>query len=192
MNALLAAALFVVVCLAGIRFPAPVVGGTLPGSPAQEAEIHWPAAGRGGAASSPAATRQTSSFQDLSTGFKPGDRILSVNGRRITQFGQIAAIAALAEPNQDFGMIIGREFKDGVQKGYIRIGVMPLEGHLGFGLMPAMSTTFGSLQDYLADDPFAARGRHHGICRQAPAHHEGFSRHQPQDRRGGRDHRGRT
>ena len=156
MNALLAAVLFIVVCLAGIRFTAPIVGGTLLGSPAQGAEIHWQDVRRTGAASPDQTSRPAYSRPEISIGLKPGDRILEVDGKRITRFAQLPAIAALAEPNQDFRMLIEREAKDGLQSGYTKIGVMPLDGHLGFGLMPAMNTTFGPLGEYIADDPFKA------------------------------------
>jgi regulator of sigma E protease len=102
---------------------------------------------------------------------KPGDRILSVNGRRITRFAQLAAIAVMAEPNQKFGMVIEREVGDGFQRGHTEIGVMPLEGRLGFGLMPAMSTTFGSLGDYIADDPFKAGDKLLAVDGQKIRHH---------------------
>jgi regulator of sigma E protease len=156
MNALLAAALFVVVCLAGIRFPAPVVGGTLLGSPAKDARIHWQGVDHAETQSPGPATGQPDGAGSDSIGLKPGDRILSVNGKRITRFAQLAAMAALAEPDQEFRMVVERQVGDDFQSGSTRIGVMPLQGHLGFGLMPAMSTTFGSLGDYIADDPFKA------------------------------------
>jgi regulator of sigma E protease len=159
MNALLAAALFVVVCLAGIRFPAPVVGGTLLGSPAADAKIHWLGMDHEASRSSDAPPRPVSSDPDVSTGLKPGDRILEVDGKRITQFAQLAAMAVLAEPNQDFRMIIERETKAGFKRGTTKIAVMPLAGHLGFGISPAMSTVFGSLGNYIADDPFKTGDR---------------------------------
>ncbi|MFN2149599.1 MAG: site-2 protease family protein [Anaerolineales bacterium] len=123
MNALLAAALFVVVCLAGIRFPAPVVGGTLLGSPAENAKVHWLATGREQWKSNPA-PRPATSTPRVSIGFKPGDRILDVNGKRITQFAQLEAISVLAEPEQKFRMTVEREEKVGVIKGSTRIGVI--------------------------------------------------------------------
>jgi regulator of sigma E protease len=171
MNTLLASALFVIVCLAGIRFPAPVVGGALLGSPAQDAKIHWLGVSHEGARSSGAAPRQTNSLTDVSTGLKPGDRILLVDGKRITRFAQLAAIAALAGPKQDFNMVIEREAKEGFQRGITKIGVMPLEGHLGFGLIPALSTTFGSLGNYIADDPFKEGDKVLAINGQRLRHH---------------------
>jgi regulator of sigma E protease len=171
MNALLAAALFVIVCLAGIRFPAPVVGGTLLGSPAQDAKIHWQGLDHEGMQSPGAATRQVNAPRGVSIGFKPGDRILRVDHKRISRFAQLAAIAALAEPDQVFSMFIERQAKGRSQSGYTKIGVMPLEGHLRFGLMPAMSTTFGSLGNYIADDPFKAGDRLLAINGQSIRHH---------------------
>lgn len=159
MNALLAAALFVVVCLAGIRFPAPVVGSTLLGSPAEDAKIHWLGMGPEQPQLLDPVLRPVNSRPKVSIGLQPGDRILEVNGKHITQFAQLAAIAVLAEPQQNFRMIVEREEKGGFIKGSTRIGVMPLAGHLGFGIRPAMSTTFGSLGDYIADDPFEAGDR---------------------------------
>ena len=73
MNALLAAALFVVVCLVGIRFPAPVVGGTLLGSAAQDARIQWQGVDHAETQSAGPATRQPATFGDDSIGLKPGD-----------------------------------------------------------------------------------------------------------------------
>jgi len=171
MNALLAAGLFVVVCLAGIRFPAPVVGGTLLGSPAQAARIQWQESHRKGAQPADPVSGQMNPSEDVSIGLMPGDRILAVDGRRITQFAQLAALAVLAEPGQEFRMLIEREAKSGLKRGYAKIGVMPLQGHLGFGFMPAMSTTFGSLGDYLADDPFEAGDRLLAVNGQKVRHH---------------------
>ena len=156
MNALLAAVLFIVVCLAGIRFTAPVVGGTLLGSPAQKAKIHWQNVRYAGAISPDQTSRPANSRPEISIGLKPGDRILAVDGKPITRFAQLPTFAALAEPNQDFRMLIERKVTNGFQRGYTRVGVMPLGGHLGFGIMPAMNTTFGSLGNYTADDPFKA------------------------------------
>ena len=185
MNALLASVLFVVVCLEGIRFPAPVVGGALLGSPAQDVRIHWLRGGYEGAGSSLPVPRQTKSLQDISIGLKPGDRILTVDGKSVTRFAQLAAVAALAEPSQDFNMVIERAAKDGFQRGRTKIGVMTLGGHLSFGIIPALSTTFGSLGKFIADDAFkegdkllavnGQRIRHHW---EIPSVEEGLSGHE--------------
>jgi regulator of sigma E protease len=137
MNVILAAVLFIIVCVAGIRFPAPIIGGTLPGSPAQEAEIHW-----------------LDKREPGSVGLKPGDRILKVDGEPITRFNQLAAMAALGDADQAFTILIERRQDDKVMEGTARIRVVEMGGMLQFGLMPAASTTFGALGDTIADDPF--------------------------------------
>lgn len=137
MNVLLAAVLFIIVCLAGIRFTAPIIGGTLPGSPAEEAEIHW-----------------LHKNEPVSVGLKPGDRILTVDGERITRFGQLTAMAALAEAGQKFTIHVERRRDGKVMEGVTRISVVEMGGTLYFGLLPPASTTFGALGDTIADGPF--------------------------------------
>jgi regulator of sigma E protease len=137
MNVILAAVLFIIVCLAGIRFPAPIVGGTLPGSPAEDAQIHW--LNRNG---------------PVSVGVKPGDRILKVDGDRITRFNQLTAAAALANAGQKFAFLIERSLGDKVMEGTTTISVVEMGGTLRFGLLPAASTTFAAPEDMITDDPF--------------------------------------
>jgi len=153
MNALLASALFVVVCLAGIRFPAPVVGGVLLGSPAQGARIQWQNALHQRPGSDPAPEKANWSKGD-SIGLEPGDRILTIDGQKISRFSELGAAAALADPNQKFKMTIARVRNGTSRIGTTQIGVMRMDGHLAFGLMPARSTTFGPLGNFVTDDPF--------------------------------------
>ena len=158
MNVILAGLLFVVVCLVGIRFPAPVAGGSLRGYPAHLTEIHWQTIGPKAAPPSIRGPVQAAApaprIPEVSFGLKPGDRILRVDGQKISRFSQLAAIAALAKPNQKFKMTIARIMDGKTQIGTTEIGVMPLQGHLAFGLVPALNTTLGGLGDYMADDPF--------------------------------------
>jgi regulator of sigma E protease len=175
MNVILAGLLFIIVCLAGIRFPAPVVGGSLMGYPAHLTEIHWQtiepkAAPR--AIPGPAQTAPPSPpLPEVSFGLQPGYRILEVDGQEITRFSQLAALATLADPNQKFKMTLERVMAGKKQIGVTQIGVMPLEGHLAFGLMPALSTTLGGLGDYMADDPFKEGDRIVSINGRKIEHH---------------------
>jgi regulator of sigma E protease len=137
MNVILAAVLFIIVCLAGIRFPAPIIGGTLPGSPAENAEIHW-----------------LGKNEPVSLGLKPGDRILKVDSKRVTGFPQLSTVAALANADQEFTLLIERRRDGKVTEGTTTIGVLEMGGMLRFGLLPALSTTFAALGDTIADDPF--------------------------------------
>jgi regulator of sigma E protease len=137
MNVILAAALFILVGVAGIRFPAPVIGGTVAGSPAENAVIHW-----------------QDKSEPAAVGLKPGDRILRVDGERITRFNQLTAISALGETGREYTLIIERRRGDKVMEGSTRLTVVQMGGTLHFGLVPAASTTFASLGDTIADDPF--------------------------------------
>jgi regulator of sigma E protease len=142
MNVILAAVLFIVVCMAGIRFPAPVIGGTVAGSPAENAVIHW-----------------QDKSEPASVGLKPGDRILRVDGERITRFNQLTATSALGEAGREYSLVIERRRGDKAMEGSTRLTVVQMGGTLHFGLVPAASTTFASLGDTIADDPFRAGDR---------------------------------
>ena len=137
MNVILAALLFIVVCLAGIRFPAPVVGRTLPGSPAEDAKIHW-----------------LNESVPVSVGLKPGDRILQVDGEHITRFNELTAIAALADADHEFTVHIERPKDDQIMEGVTRIRAVQMGGTLNFGLIPAAGMTLGGLEDTIAKDAF--------------------------------------
>jgi regulator of sigma E protease len=137
MNVILAALLFILVGVVGIRFPAPVVGGTLLGSPAANAVIHW-----------------QQKNEPPSVGLQPGDRILRVDGKRITRFNELTALSALADAGQKFTVLIDRRRGDKVEQGTTSLAVVEMGGTLHFGLVPAASTTFASLGDMIVDDPF--------------------------------------
>jgi len=142
MNVLLAGVLFIIVCLSGIRFPAPVVGGVLPGSPAETAEIHWQDADK-----------------STSTGLIPGDRILTVNNRPITRFSQLAVIAELADLNEEFDMGIERRTNERTTEGISRIGTAEIDGIQRFGISPAASMVLADTEDADAQDPLKSGDR---------------------------------
>jgi regulator of sigma E protease len=154
MNVVLAAVLFIIVCLAGIRFPAPIVGGTLPGSPAEDAEIHW-----------------LGKNQPASVGLKPGDRIVKVDGEPITRFNQLTALAALANAGQKFAFLIERRRDDKVMEGTTTINVVEMGGTLHFGLLPAASTTFAALGDMITKGPFEEGDKILAVNGQPIRHH---------------------
>jgi regulator of sigma E protease len=154
MNVVLAAVLFVVVCLAGIRFLAPVIGGTLPGSPARNAEIRW-----------------FEAPYPPSIGLEAGDKILVVGDKEIDRFPQLAAIAALSAPDREYEVVLERRKNQEVVKGLARIGVMDVGGTLQFGLLPASSTTLGPLGDYLGRDSFMEGDRVVAVDGQDIEHH---------------------
>jgi regulator of sigma E protease len=154
MNVVLAALLFIVVCLAGIRFLAPVIGGTVAGSPARNAEIRW-----------------LESSYPPSIGLEAGDKILAVGDKTIDRFPQLAAIAALSAPDREYEVVLERRKDQETLKGLTTIGVIDVGGTLQFGLLPALNTTFGVLGEYLARDPFMEGDRVIGIEGQRIDHH---------------------
>ncbi len=154
MNVILAAVLFIIVCMAGIRFPAPIIGGTLPGSPAEDADIQW-----------------LGKSQPSSVGLKPGDRILKVDGERITRFNELTALAALAKAGQKFEFLIERRQGDKAMEGTTTISVVEMGGTLHFGLQPAASTTLASEGDVIANDPFEEGDKVLSVNGQPLLHH---------------------
>jgi regulator of sigma E protease len=78
MNAVLALVLFAVAPMVGVQAPMPVIGDVLPGTPAKVA------------------------------GLEPGDRILSIDGRRIASFDEFQFTVALADAGTNFKLEVAR------------------------------------------------------------------------------------
>ena len=154
MNVIFAAVLFVVICLIGKEFTAPVVGGVAAGFPASQAEIVWQEAPG-------AATMQGAS----EPGLRPGDKILSIEGDSwvlnlvgvpVTRFLGIFMTAALADRDDQFLFTIEREVDGRKQIGTATLGVKqpPGGGLLVFGIASAHTTTIGMPQGIIAETPF--------------------------------------
>lgn len=161
MNVILASVLFVVICLVGKEFMAPVVGSVKGGFPASQAEIVWQAAPGAATTQPAAATTQPAA----APGLKPGDRILSIEGdswvlnmvgKPVTRFLDIFMIAALADRDDQFLFTIEREVDGRKQVGTATLGVkQPLgRGLLAFGVTSAHTTTIGTPEDLIVDTPF--------------------------------------
>ncbi len=155
MNIIFAAILFVVICLIGKRFTAPVVGGVKSDFPASKAEIVWQ-----GQESSGAATTQPAA----APGLKPGDRILSIEGKSwvlnmvgmpVTRFFDIHMIATMADTDDEYQFTIEREVDGRKQIGTSTLGVQESRrGLLAFGITPSLSTTIRTLDGVIAETPF--------------------------------------
>ncbi|MCD6365046.1 MAG: RIP metalloprotease RseP [Planctomycetes bacterium] len=130
MNLIVAGALFVAVCLAGISFPAPVVGGTIENFPASKAKVIW--------AGAPA---QVGALQPR---ILPGDEIVEIDGRHIAAFNKISVTAALAHDEDDkFNMTLRRKVGDKEYLGTTTLNVKAGgKGRFIFGIIPTADTVF--------------------------------------------------
>jgi len=151
MNVIFAGIAFVAIGLIGIRFDAPVVGGTLPGMPAAEAEITW------------------DDGEIDKGGLKPGDTILSINGKSIQGFQQIHMAAVLANRDSEFKFRIRRADAEGKERfGEAAIGVR-FSGTggslaLAFGIRQTFDLVFAKDSDLiLPEDGISAGDRIVGI-----------------------------
>ncbi len=124
MNLLLAAALFIVVFMVGVRFEAPVVGqvsATLP-------------AGR--------VMPSNAGVLGVTTpGLQPGDRIVSIDGKPARTFADVQLAAAMGRPDQTLRLTVERP---GVDEP-LHFSLYPQRdeqmGMLAIGVAPAASTT---------------------------------------------------
>ncbi len=126
-NLALAIALFVVAFMAGVRFEAPVVGGTVPGSPAAAAEC----------------------VDGGTPGLQAGDRVVAIDGAPAQTFADLQIASAMARPGAPVELGVERMQADGTS---VRrtFRVTPRRdagsGLLSMGIAPAASGTLGSAQ----------------------------------------------
>jgi regulator of sigma E protease len=171
MNCLFAAGLFIIVSLVGMRFPAPVVGGVLPGRPAAMAQITWqgeappstsarpPAPAPAQAATQPAIA---SAGKGHSKGLEAGDRIvriegpnalLAVTGKQVERFTTLQLIAALSDPDDCYDVTFERTVDGRAYRGIARLGVKRQMSENGtkrfnFGIFPARSLKIAPVDKY--------------------------------------------
>lgn len=161
MNVILAAILFIIIGMVGMKTPAPVVGDVEPTFPAAMATIQWqgPAMLVAGApqatpatmpATAPSMIAATAPAEDKSpwaAHLRKGDRItridgdslaLSLNNNRITRFQDIAMTAVLADPKESYTFTIERTVDGFHRTGLARMGVKDADGALMFGISPAL------------------------------------------------------
>lgn len=126
-NAILAVILFMVAFLIGVRFEAPVIGGSFRDSPAAAA-----------VATNAAALGITK------PGLLAGDRVLTIDGDPARTFSDIQIAAAMGHPADTLKMVVER---DGVAEP-LRFEIEPrhdaLMGVLAIGVEPAGSTTIAA------------------------------------------------
>ncbi|MBL0921647.1 MAG: site-2 protease family protein, partial [Phycisphaerales bacterium] len=138
MNVLLAAVLFVVVFMIGLRTEPPLVGLVSPKSAAASAEV-------------------VSGWDEADPGLKPGDRVLLIAGHEPRDFGDIALEVAMARRGAPVEIVVEREGASGP----VVLRASPAESRatrlLEIGIVPALSTRlFGGPDDLPANNAVIA------------------------------------
>ncbi|MCY2932172.1 MAG: site-2 protease family protein [Planctomycetota bacterium] len=176
MNVIFAAALYVVIGLAGIRFEAPVVGRVVPGSPAATAKVEFDGVATASApASSPASSPASAPASGPATapaaaeppsGLQPGDTIVSVDGTPVSRLLQVKMTAILGEPNRTYRFVLQREMDGVVRTGTADLQLKPIRSPittgseiLAFGVEAAADVVFGIIRQDGYDTPFQANDR---------------------------------
>ncbi|MDP7006468.1 MAG: site-2 protease family protein [Phycisphaerales bacterium] len=122
MNLVLAGVFFLICFQIGVNFEAPIVGQIIPDSPAS----YTPAIG---------------TDNDF---LKPGDTIVSVDGKPATSFTDIQIAGAMAKPGVPVTLKVKREGKDDLLAFSINPKGVTQKGLLELGLFPASSLTLRS------------------------------------------------
>ncbi len=124
MNLILAAILFIVAFLAGVQFEAPVIGDVDPDAPAGQA-----------------VALNADELGISAPGLQPGDRVLSIDGRRAETFADIQIASAMGRPDREIELKVEREGYDDP----LRFRMKPKRDLrarlLSVGLFPAFSAT---------------------------------------------------
>ncbi len=125
MNVVLAAVLFLVVFMVGLKTEPAWIGDVERGSPASEAEV-------------------LAGWSEDDPGLKPGDRVLRVAGHEPSDFGDFALEIAMSKKGEPVEMVVEREGaatpvtlrvtpRVGSATGLLEIGVYPAQGTVLFG-----------------------------------------------------------
>ncbi len=146
MNVLLAAVLFIIIGMVGKKDNAPIVGSVHPTFPAAQARITWDVPTDAKNAIPPAS--------DI--GLQPGDRIVSINGKPVTQFGDVQTAAVFADRGETFDFVIQRDTNGATWTGSARVQVQYSEdeGVNLFGMSSAQSLNVGSNLELIRNLPF--------------------------------------
>jgi regulator of sigma E protease len=127
MNMILAAILFVVVFMVGMRVEPATIGDVATNSAAARASV------------------TDSTGQPLDTpGLMPGDRVTAIEGRRPNSFSDLMLASAMAAPGRAVNLEIERPGVEGRLRASLTPQPNPVTNLLDFGIAPAMSTTIVS------------------------------------------------
>jgi regulator of sigma E protease len=163
MNVIFAAIMFVIIGMIGMPVPAPVVGGTVPGYPADETGITWL-----DDSGNPIDKTSPQYPKDQPSKLIPGDRMTTMDGdglmlmllgRDITRFRQVVIQAALSDVTDKYTIGIQRTVGDKKYNGRLTLGLKmaPSPGRSGgtlpaFGIMSASSTILARSEGFNPSD----------------------------------------
>jgi regulator of sigma E protease len=116
MNVIFAALLFLLVGMIGKKFSSPVVGGVVPGSPAETVQLTWDLP----------ATAPNEVSPPPAKGLKAGDRFVRFNGDPINRFDVIQMNSLLAGKGTEFPVVVKRDANGVTWTGRGRIGLKRL------------------------------------------------------------------
>ncbi len=147
MNVILAAVLFIIVCLVGINFEAPIVGDVLEGKPASRARISWQGAPPPQAAGAD------------EKGLKAGDRVLRINSREVNTFQDFLQISVWDREKKVHEMVFRRTVDGREYTGTARVKIRKDDqkskhGGVLYGILPPWRPIFDKTGDYLPSGPF--------------------------------------
>ncbi|MHC5024340.1 MAG: site-2 protease family protein [Planctomycetota bacterium] len=147
MNLILAAALFIVAFMVGVRFEAAIVGDVASTMPAGEvAPLNGEALGV------------------TVVGLQPGDRVLEVNGKPTKTFADLQIAAAMSRPDEALTLSVERDGLDEPLRFKLMPEKDPRTGLLGIGVAPGSSNALqakdpgGLIAELLAETGLDAAG----------------------------------
>ena len=149
MNLILAAIMFVALGMVGKDFPAPVVGAVAKDYPAANCPIVWE-----NNTAPPANPKDKKSEQ--TTGLKPGDKIVTINGTDIDTFAKLKMQAVLSYEGDKFDVVFERNVNGKTYRGTTVIGTKPDPQKMMpiFGISPAYDTKVINSSRDLFNTPF--------------------------------------
>lgn len=126
MNLLAAVILFVIAFMVGVRFESPTIGAVLPDSPAALAKPVQP---------------------DVESGLRPGDRIVSIDGKPTRTFSDLMIASAMSIPDEPLNVSIARAGTDAPIDFLVDPVVDENSGLRQIGVIPAADSTLSSVPE---------------------------------------------